>query len=104
MDVAMEMATTVTPIATETTGATIFEPMERNENGKRRRRSEAQATSLAPGDWRSRMERAAQQQAREIAQLHRTIAKMANMLDAQTALQEAQWRGMKTWLEEREEK
>jgi len=91
----------VTPIAAETAGATIFEPMERNENGKRRRRSEAPATA---GDWRSRMERATQQQAREVAQLHRTIAKMANMLDAQTALQEAQWRGMKTWLEKREEK
>jgi hypothetical protein len=50
------------------------------------------------------MERAAQQQAREIAQLHRTIAKMANMLDAQTALQEAQWRGMKSWRENREVK
>jgi hypothetical protein len=104
MDVAMEMATTVTPIAAETTGATIFEPMERNENGKRRRRSEASATALAPCDWRTRMERAAQQQSREVAQLHPTIAKMANMLDAQTALQEPQWRVMKTWLEKREEK
>ena len=96
MDVAMEMATMLTPIAAETTGATIFEPMERNENGKRRRRSKAPATALAPGDWRSPMERAPQQQAREIAQLHRTIAKMANMLETQTALQEVQWRGMKT--------
>jgi len=50
------------------------------------------------------MERAAQPQACKIARLHRTIAKMAIMLDAQTALQEAQWQGMKTWLENREEK
>jgi len=49
------------------------------------------------------MECAAQQQARELAQLHKTIAKMANMLETQTALQESQWRGMKTWLEEKEE-
>jgi len=32
MDVAMEMATVATPIAAETAGAAIFEPMERNEN------------------------------------------------------------------------
>jgi len=50
------------------------------------------------------MERAAHQQTRELAQLHRTIAKMANMLETQAALQEAQWHGMKTWLEEKEEK
>jgi len=43
MDVATKMATAVTAIATETAGATIFEKMERNENGKRRRRSEAPA-------------------------------------------------------------
>jgi len=67
MDVAMEIATTATSIAAETAGATIFEPMERNENRKCRRRSDALATA---GDWRSRMERATQQQAREIAQLH----------------------------------
>jgi len=103
MDVAIEMTTTVTPIAAEPTGATLFDPMERNENGKRRRRREAPAKAFAPGDWRSRIELAAQQQAGEIAQLHRTISKMPNMVDAQTPLQEAQWRGMKTWLEKREE-
>jgi len=53
MDVATEMAT-ATAIATETAGAGIFEPMERNENGKLGRRSEAPA---APSDWRSCMER-----------------------------------------------
>jgi hypothetical protein len=42
MDVVMEMAT-ATSIATEAAGAGIFEPMERNENRKRRRRSEAPA-------------------------------------------------------------
>jgi len=50
------------------------------------------------------MERAAQQHALEVVQLHRTIAKMANMLYAQTALQEAHWRGMKAGLEQREVK
>jgi hypothetical protein len=96
MDMAMEVATAVTSIA-------ALEPMERNQNGKRRR-SEVPATAWALGDWTSRMERAAQQEAREIAQLHRTIAKMANMLETHTALQEAQWRGMKSWLEEKEKK
>jgi len=42
-------------------------------------------------DWRSCMEHAAQQQPRKLAQLHRTIATMANMLEAQTSLREAQW-------------
>jgi len=57
MDVMMEIAMAVTPIATETAGATIFEPMERNENGKWCRRSEAPVTSLARSDWRSDMQR-----------------------------------------------
>ena len=67
MDVAMEMATAATSIAAETAGATLFEPMERNENGERRRRSEALA---ATSDWRSRMERTIRQQAQELMQLH----------------------------------
>jgi len=100
-DVAKEMVMAVIPIPTETAGATIFEPVVRNENGKQGRRCEAPVTAL---DWRSRIQRAEQQQAREVAQLHRTIAKMAIMLDAQIALQEAQWQGMETWLEKREEK
>ena len=34
MDVAMERATAATPTAMETAGATMFDPMEKNENGK----------------------------------------------------------------------
>jgi hypothetical protein len=49
------------------------------------------------------MERLAKQQSRELAQLHRTIATMANFLDMHTALEEAQRQGMKMWLEEKEE-
>ena len=104
MDMAMEMATAVAAIGAETAGEDTLEPMERHENGKRRRRSEVPATTWAFGDGRSGMERAAQQLTRKLAQLHRTIATMANMLETQTALQEMQWRGMKTWLEEKEEK
>ena len=70
MDMAMEMATAVTPIATEATGGATYGPMERNENGKQRRRSVVAATAWARRDWRSHMERAVQQQARELAQLH----------------------------------
>jgi len=54
VDMAMEIATLVTTSATETAGATIFELLKRNENGKRRKRSEAQP---APSDWRSHTER-----------------------------------------------
>jgi hypothetical protein len=90
MDIAMEMVSAVTSIAAGTAGEATLEPMERNENRKPRR-SEVPAPACALGDWRSRMERAVQQQARELAQLHRTIALMANMLETHTALQEAQW-------------
>jgi hypothetical protein len=90
MDMGMEMVTAVKSIAAGTAGEATHEPMERNENGKQGW-SEVRATAWALSDWRSRMERAAQQQARELAQLHRTIAKMANMLETHTALQEALW-------------
>ena len=59
MDLTMEMATAVTSIAVETAGEDTLEPIERNENGKRRRRSEVLATTWALEDWRSRMKRAA---------------------------------------------
>jgi len=96
MDMAMEVVTAVTSITAETAGKDTLEPMERNENGKWRRRSEVPVIARALGDWGSRMEHTAQQQARELAQLHRTIAKISDMLETQTALQEKQWRGMKT--------
>jgi len=91
MVMAIEMAMAVTSIAAETAGEDTPEPMERNEIRKPRMRSDVPGTAWVLGDWRSRMERVAQQQARELAQLHRTIAKMANMLEGQTALQGAQW-------------
>jgi hypothetical protein len=50
MDVVMDMATGLTPIAAETVGATTLQQMERKENGKRRRWSEAPATAWALGD------------------------------------------------------
>lgn len=43
MDMAMEMATPATSIEAESAGVTKFQPMERNEHGKWRRRSEAPA-------------------------------------------------------------
>jgi hypothetical protein len=48
MDVAMEIPTVATPSAGETASTTLFELMERNENGQRSRRSRAQATAMAP--------------------------------------------------------
>jgi len=53
IDMAIEIVTAATSIAAETAGVTIFELMERKENGKRKRRCEAPAT---PSDWRSRMQ------------------------------------------------
>jgi len=97
----MEMATASTSIAAETTHGTIFEPIERNENGKRRRRSEAPA---APSDWRSRMERMIRQQAQELTQLHRTVGHLAILRGVQAAREEAQWQGIMAWIQEREQK
>jgi len=67
MEVATEMSTAATSITAETAGAIIFEPMERDENGKRRRRSEP---PVAPSDWKSRMDWTIRQQAQELTQLH----------------------------------
>jgi len=100
MDVAMEMVTAATSIAAETAGATIFEPMERNVNGKQRRRSEAPA---APRDWRSRMERTIRQQAQELTQLHRTVGQLANLVEARAAREETQRLAMMTWMQGREQ-
>jgi len=102
MNMAIEMAMAVTSIAAETSGEDTLEPMDRNENGKRRWRSQVPATAWALGDWRSWMERVAQHQARELTQLHQTVAEMANMQVTHTALQEAQWREMKLWLKQKE--
>ena len=98
---AMEMATVVTSIASETVGATIFEIMERNENGKRRRRSEAAA---APSDWRTPMERTIRQLAQELTQLHRTVGHLTNLCEVRAAREKAQWQGMMAWMQEREHK
>ena len=76
---------------------------ERNRNGKRLRNESAEPVS-APGDWRSWMERTVRQQARDLTQLHQTIDSMMRMLEAHTAREEAQWCGMKAWLEDRETK
>ena len=97
MEVAMEMIA-ATPTAV---GETIFEPMERNKNGKQRRRIEAPP---APSDWRSRRERTMRQQAQEITQLHRTVGDQPNLLKARAAREEAQWSGMRTWMQAREQK
>jgi hypothetical protein len=91
MDIVMEMATAVTHIAAESAGEDTLEPIRRNENGMQKRRSEIRVAACALGEWRSRIERVAQKDDREPALLHRTVAKMENMLERHTAVQEAQW-------------
>jgi len=54
VDVAMEMTTVATLTTPQTEGATMFKPVERNDNWPRRRRNEVPAT---PSNWRSRMKR-----------------------------------------------
>jgi len=101
MDVAMEMATAATSIAGEDAGASIFEPMERHENGKRRMQSEAPA---APRDWRSLMEMTIRQQAQELMQVHRTVGHLANLVEGRAAREEAQRLAIMTWMQEREQR
>jgi hypothetical protein len=43
-------------------------------------------------------------QASELSQLHRTNAKMANLLETQNVMQEVLWRGMKMWSMEKDDK
>jgi len=75
------------------------EQFDRNTNGKGLR-SESLESASAPGDWRSPMERTMRQQACEVTQLHLPIVRMARKLEAHAAGEEAQWLGMKEWLED----
>jgi len=102
MDIALEMGTAMSSIPVETAGADPLEPMERNDNRNWTRRCVVPATKWAHEDQRSHMERPAQQQARELAQLHRTVAIMVNKLKKPTTLQVTQWQGMSLWLQETE--
>lgn len=87
VDVASKMATVVTSIAFENEGPTVFEPMERNENTKQRRRNQALA---AHSDWRSRIERTIQQQPQKLMQLKRIVGHNGSLLDARATRDEAQ--------------
>jgi hypothetical protein len=91
MVLAMEMLTALTSIAMETARDGTLQPMQSKEQRTRRWRREFSATAWAFGDWSSHMELGAQQQAPEQAQLHRTISKMAYLLETHTALQEVLW-------------
>jgi len=81
--------TSMTPAAPTIT--TADEPPKRNENGKMMRSGGPQV-GRAASDWRSRMERMNRQQAQKLMQLHRTIAHLTNLLEAQEARKEAPWR------------
>jgi len=103
MHIVMEMWTVVTTIASGTMGEDTPKLMQRIKHA-RRRMSKVPATVRALADWGINMERAAQQQSRKQTQVHRTIAMIGNTLETQSALQEAQWRAIKIWLEEIEAK
>jgi hypothetical protein len=94
MDMTKEMAMAVTSIATWTAGEDPLEPIKRNKNWQQTWCSEIPAAAWALWDWKSRKHRVLQHQARKLAQLHRTIGKIANMLGTHTALQPAQLRRM----------
>jgi hypothetical protein len=97
---AMEMAMSATPVAAESVRTTVVAPMGRIDNGQWRRRSEVLVTTVAPSNWRSHMERTMRQQAPELTQLQPTIGHQINLLEEQEAREEAQRRGMITWIHE----
>jgi hypothetical protein len=99
VDVAMEMATAATSIATETAGATIFEPMERIKNGIWGRSSEA---PVAPSDRSCWMERTISQQAQELMGLHQTGGHLAKVAGERAVHEEARPVAMTTGMQERE--
>jgi len=79
------------------------EQWERKKNGNRLRNKTLEPVST-PGDWRSWMERTVRPQAGEVTQVPQTIARMARMLEAHVAREQAQCLGMKALQEDRETK
>ena len=65
-----------------------------HKDGKRLRNETPEQGSTMQ-DWRSRVERTVRQQALEVTQLNQTINRIARMLEAHAAREEAQWLGMK---------
>jgi len=104
MDVAMDMATTTPSVTVDTAGSIISESMVGNKNRKQRQSNETPANASAPSDWRSRIERTMPQQAKKRMKLHRTVGRLANLLEARAAREEAQWLGTMMWMQEREQK
>jgi hypothetical protein len=87
--------------ATRITFMAMSEQWERNMNEKRLR-SEILMSSSAPGDRRSRLETTMMQLAREIAQLHQMVNKIATLLEGHAVCEKTQWLGMRMWMEARE--
>jgi hypothetical protein len=50
------------------------------------------------------MESTMRQQVQELTQLHPTVGHQTNLVQAQAAREEAQWLGMRTCMQEREQK
>jgi len=79
------------------------EHWEGNNNGMRQRNDTLEPVG-GPGVWMRRRERTVREQECEVTQLHETIDRMARMLQAHMMRKEAQLRGMKEWLADRETK
>jgi len=88
MQITHEMGMAVTPSTTHTANTAALEPVEKNDNVKWRK-SEALMYGVDPTYWRSQMMTTALQQAHELSQQHQTGVKWANLMQKQSALQEA---------------
>jgi hypothetical protein len=83
--------------------AAASEQWQLNKYGKTLRNETLEPLS-ALGDWRSQIDQTVRQHVCEVTQLHQMIDRMARMLEEHAAREEAQWLGMKEWLEDSETK
>ena len=79
------------------------EQWEPNNHGNRLRNAPSELVSTL-GDWRSRIERTANQHPHEVTQLHQTLDTTTRMLEVHAPGKEAQWLALGEWLEDRETK
>jgi hypothetical protein len=91
MNMAIEMVTAVKSIPVDSVGRDTLGQMKIQENGKRKTGSGLPETACALGGWRSCMLRTVHQHTHKLLQLHRSITKMVNLVETQTALQEELW-------------
>ena len=104
IEVAMETGPAVIQMAPKNSGKTIVEPIRGKREWNAEKEERCPGDLLAPSAWRSRIYRMVRLQAQKLLQLHRTVGHCTNVLEALAPREEAQWLGMLTKMQEREQK